>query len=219
VLSVDTRAHLYITYTHTHIHTYIHTYTDATHAYLYPCYKGFTKVRVHISCDMLLNIWYHLIDTEPNHNIGPAHTHRPAAQNYDSNEPPNRTSIRYVQLQLPPSCQTCIFGLHTSNYLFHCPRPEALWWSRSVWNVPMTSCILWHYHGLQSFVFKGVIIIQWDSNTRWTQFMRKTSRVMGFHTINNNWNPRAQSFEVPYAGSILLQSGELALCSIMYTRS
>jgi hypothetical protein len=55
----------------------------------------------------------------------------------------------------------------------------------------LTFGIFWHSHGLGSFVFNGVIIIQWDSNTRWMQSMRKTSRVMGFHTINNNWNTRA----------------------------
>ena len=169
-----------------------HTYTDAIHA-IYTCVrsgllKGEVKAPVYISYDTLPHIWYHT-DTQSNHRTGPAHTPK---LRQSRTTWPDRTSIRYVQLQLPPSSQTCIFWLHIYWTFFSTAHGQSHFDGIEAYGTfHWTSSIFWHYHGLRSFVFKGVIMIQWDSNTRWMQFMRKTSRVMGFHTINNNWNPRA----------------------------
>jgi hypothetical protein len=119
------------------------------------------------------------------------------------------TKICHTHFPLTGSsfCRTnCTFWLPFSNFLFHCTRrdtlaePERVHRS-SIWSSEFSGSLT---EG-ETFVFKGVIMIQWDSSTRWIQPMWKISCVMGFHTINN-WNPRVQSFEISYAGPIWLQS-------------
>jgi hypothetical protein len=90
----------------------------------------------------------------------------------------------------------CTLWLNSSNFLFHCTWADTLTEPKrmqrsSIWCSEFSASLT----EAETFVFKGVIMIQWDSNTRWIQSMWKISRVMGFHTINS-WNPRVQRFEI-----------------------
>ena len=146
-------------------HTYIHTYTHTRLRY-----KGFTlRCGRSTGLHFIRYVIAHLIS----HRYRIQSPYRPCPHASIGRQKLRQlpTTWPYIDTVRAAAAATVQSDLHIltsyiSNFLFHCPRSEALWWNRSIWNVPLdvqhflalsrtaTLCVQGSYNDTMRFQYK-----------------------------------------------------------------